>query len=143
MPTGKGIHPVNSFKGSTPPHFSQPKNWTNTSPELNKPKNVTTEFWANRVLGNGLELLAIHPLARSDSIPGRPKGGSIRQLLEGFVKDKLTPWMSVMGPEDEENEMASLRDRIDGEPGAMNIGHAIGILDVRQGTCKTKSIPEL
>lgn len=104
---------------------------------------MTTEFWANRVLGNGLELLAIHPLARSDSIPGRPKGGSIRQLLERFVNDKLTLWMRVVGPEDEENKMASLRDRIDGEPGARNIGHAIGILDVRQRTCKTKSIPEL
>ena len=104
---------------------------------------MTTEFWADRVLGNGLELLAIHPLARSDSIPERPKGESIRQLLERFVKDKLTPWMSVVGPEDEENEMTSLRDRMDGEPGAMNIGHAIGIPDVRQCTCKTKAIPEL
>ena len=39
--------------------------------------------------------------------------------------------MRVAGPEDEENEMVTLRERIDGESSEMNIGHAIGILGVR------------
>ena len=93
-------------------------------------------------MGKGLNLFAIHPLVGSGSIPEHAKGASIRELLERFVKDELILWMCLAGPEDAENEIVSLRHRIDGESGAMNIGHTPGILGMHQRDCKTKSIPE-
>jgi threonyl-tRNA synthetase len=61
----------------------------------------------------------------------RVSGDYRNEKLGSKIRDaqlELTPYMCVVGPRDEENETVSLRDRIDGDLGAMNVGQALAHL---------------
>jgi threonyl-tRNA synthetase len=61
----------------------------------------------------------------------RVSGDYRSEKLGSKIRDaqlELTPYMCVVGPRDEENETVSLRDRIDGDLGAMNVGQALAHL---------------
>ena len=81
--TGKATSTTSSCSASTAPLFSRRKSWTSIWPSWRKPRRRD-----HRKLGKELDLFSIQELAGPGLIFFHPKGGTVRKIIEDWMRDQ-------------------------------------------------------